>query len=429
MSALDLMTVPNCIFVPQLPSLPPTFAAHNWLHLQVGLLNVAYGPSTGAGGKQKHQHHNGFTPPMHQPLTLPLSLHLHPAMLTPKAANSAAASADSEDAALLGSWIPLSLVALHRSLLPTLLVHLPSMISQIKVKKMDKLRHNRVGIVRAPKEGITFSWTFRETTPAYHVLTVSAKRIKQMDRAADAKIAARNSAAGATSSDAAASAAGAVSVSSGASAASALPSTSSLSAQLSNFPLFSSPSTPITLLPVDRVGSDSTATDAAGESAVDEGFYAGRGYASYLVSKHTLHVRMIPTARILGVIAAERTREIERRRRLDDVARQFDEEDVDAAQEEAAEGDQNAGDKRKRKDTAAASAAVATVNKKSRAAPSAAAPSAAAPAAAAPHSVSAALSSAVGATSAAADSADDDAEASPNPPISIDDEAWLNEEM
>jgi hypothetical protein len=73
--------IPNCIYVPQLPENLPSIAPHLFIHLKVGLLNVAYSSGNSNGG---HVAGNSgmLNPPMHQPLTLPLSIHIHPDLLT-----------------------------------------------------------------------------------------------------------------------------------------------------------------------------------------------------------------------------------------------------------------------------------------------------------------------------------------------------------
>jgi hypothetical protein len=131
------VSVPSSTFVPVLPSRVPTLGvqlgAHTLVHLQVALLNV---------GNQQQQRQGRsnlidatrLNPPLHQPLTLPLSVHLHPTLLLPDAASS--------------SFIPPSLLVARRAILPAIVENLTEMIKQVKVKKMETLRGNRVGLIR-----------------------------------------------------------------------------------------------------------------------------------------------------------------------------------------------------------------------------------------------------------------------------------------
>ena len=339
-------SIANAVVVPQLPDHTHALTAHSLLHLKVGMLNVAYS----AGGAA----HSGlFTPPINQPLTLPLSLHLHPALL-PAAAPSVSALAHAgadriaDDSELdLSSWTPPSVWRLQSSVVPSILSHLPEMIAQIKVKKMDKLRGNRVGIRRTPN--LVFTFAFKETQPAYHMLTVSARRIRQMDRDSNAKAKAK-----------AAGAAGAAAASAGVAAAPAALPGASLSSQLSSFSLFDDPSVRVQLQPLSEC--------RAPEGSADEGYYAGQGFASYLVSKHTLHVRAMPTARALASLQREREQEAERRRAQLHPAATFDARPRSDADE--AERVHTAGAKRKQHShtDAAASAAPHTAagHKKAR---------------------------------------------------------------
>lgn len=337
-------SVANCVVVPRLPDHINALTAHSLLHLKVGMLNVAYS----AGGAS----HSGlFTPPINQPLTLPLSLHLHPALL-PAAATSVSALAhtgadriDDDSELDLSSWTPPGVWRLQSSVVPSILSHLPEMIAQIKVKKMDKLRGNRVGIRRT--QNLVFTFAFKETQPAYHMLTVSARRIRQMDRDSDAKAKARAGAAGAAAASAGVAAAPA-----------ALPG-ASLSSQLSSFSLFDDPSVRVQLQPLSEC--------RAPEGRADEGYYAGQGFASYLVSKHTLHVRAMPTARALASLQREREQEAERRRAQLHPAAAFDARPQSDADE--MERVRTAGAKRKQHshtDAAAVTSHAAAGHKKAR---------------------------------------------------------------
>ncbi len=380
-SSSDLLSpaVPNCVFVPSLPENCPSFAPHVLLHLKVGLLNVAYSSnsnnsgssSSGGGGQQSAG--GMWQPPMHQPLTLPLSLHLHPDLLTPSqrlgggVGGGGVPSASPSALSSSSSFIPPSLLSLQRSILPSLLSHFPAMISSIKLKKMDTLRGNRVGLIRT-KETV-FAFTFRETNPSYHVLTVSAKRVRRKEKEDRAREEARranfNSKAASSSNAAAAS-----------SSSAPLPG-ASLSSSLSSFPLFPSPCTPVSL------SSLSSLRGASNSNTPDEGFYTGQGFASFLVSKHALHVRMIPTRKWKERMEKEREAERERRAkaaqrdRLDSVLR---EEDEQLAEDEAeTDARQHAGSKRKKTTAAAGSGAASAATKKARRAEGAAALSAAVP--------------------------------------------------
>jgi hypothetical protein len=312
--------VANRVFLPQLPSLHTNFQeeATQLLHLKVGLLNVAW-QSTGSGSTPQRPTATS-QPPMTQPLTLPLLLHLHPTLLaaTYTRAEDSHATGDQLD-----GFVPPTLQQLHSSLLPSLLHHLPSMISSIKTKKLSTLRGNRVGLLRDARFVATF--TFKETEPAYHVLTVSSKRVRQLDaqerqREREKRLSASTSSSGK------------------AGAASAAPPKRpgySLSSHLTNFDLFSSPDTPIHLLPIRR--STGLATSPADESE-GEGFYLGEGYASYLVSKHTLHVRIMPKKKWVEQMAEECRAERKRRERLAQMERKL----ASGLEEEAMETEDSA---------------------------------------------------------------------------------------
>jgi len=335
----DAPTVASCVFVPQLPELCPSFAPHTLLHLRVGLLNVAY--SSGGGGAGL------AAAPMHQPLALPLSLHLHPDLLT---AEQRGEDVDSDS---LDAFEPPSLVALQRAILPSVLGHLPAMIAAVKVKKMDTKRGNTVGLLRTKQ--LVFTFTFRETTPPYHVLTTSAKRVKMLDREAREREQSRRATAGtAAQASAGASAAAIVAPVPGA----------SLSSTLSSFALPSSPTEPVSLQPL------SSLRGAAG--APDEGFYSGGGFASFLVSRHALHVRMVPSRLARERMLAERETERERReeQQLRDTSFQRGEERWELQEEDAAER-RRVGEKRKQpaavgSSSAAATTASAAASKRSR---------------------------------------------------------------
>jgi hypothetical protein len=320
--------VPCAVFVPQMPEQQPCFPAHTLLHLKVGLLNVAYA----SAGAQRGPGAGLFSPPVHQPLTLPLSLHLHPSLLTP-------VKSTAKDGSDLSDWIPPGLWLLQRSIVPTIVSHLSDMIAQVKIKKMDTLRGNRVGLIRTRQ--FVFTFTFRETQPAYHMLTVSAKRIRQMDKEADAK-------------RAAASAEASVAAASSRAATASPPPGTSLSSELSSFSLFTDPAIPVRLSSLSQFKSS---------SGVDDGFYAGRGFASYLVSRHTLHVRLIPTRAALDGLEREREEERERREREKEEA-----EHIIGEGDPRAEKAGRAGDKRK---TTIAASSTSTAAKKPRAASSA----------------------------------------------------------
>ena len=156
------------------------------------------------------------------------------------------------------------------------------MIASVKVNKLNSVRGNTVGIVRTNE--FVFAFTFKETQPSYHMLTVSAQRIKQLNQSHDSV------------------------ASSGRSRSSNI----SLSTSLSTFDLFANYTTRIQLLPITR--SDESSKDAAIEGS---GFYTGSGFASYLVSKHTLQVRIMPKRKYLLQIEKEREIEMKRRQRIE----------------------------------------------------------------------------------------------------------------
>jgi hypothetical protein len=326
----DAPAVASAVFVPQLPDMAPSFAPHVLLHLRVGLLNVAYS----SGTPQQHQLPSA---PVHQPLALPLSLHLHPDLLTAeqRAIGSTGGVAVAEAADSLASFEPPSLVALQRAILPSILANLPDMIAQVKVKKMDTRRGNTVGLLRTKQ--LVFTFTFKETQPQYHMLTVSAKRVRMLDAEAKAADKARTqhgaagyATAGLSSSAAAAPVPGA-----------------SLSSSLSSFAIPSSPSAPVSLQPLSALRAPSGSSD--------EGFYSGGGFASFLVSKHALHVRMVPTRAARERLLAEREAEAKRRQAQQERETSFEREEARLQEEEevasaaaAATGRApRAGDKRK----------------------------------------------------------------------------------
>jgi hypothetical protein len=264
-------------------------------------------------------------------------LHLHPALLhsTPSTAASSVAGVDD-----LTSFLPPTLHRLQSLILPTILQNLTRMLSEVKVRHLSHHRGNRVGLLRSPE--FIWTFTFKETHAPYHVLTVSSKRIRQVNsRTHD--------------SSAAASSASASSAAASSSSSTAAPSHNySHSSQLHEFDLFSNPQTRIELLPIDRTTQhqhdrrSSGSGSAASSDDVSEGvgYYRGNCYASYLVSRHTLHVRIIPKQRWCQQIELERDQERKRRKRVSTSVDVNFEEDEEKDEEKAK--NETVGTKRKK---------------------------------------------------------------------------------
>jgi hypothetical protein len=247
------------------------------------------------------------------------------------------------DPTSIDAYIPPSLLSAQRAILPSILTHLPSMISQIKLKKMDSLRGNRVGIIRTKL--FVFTFTFKEIIHPYHMITVSAKRIKQID--AEAKRRRKittvhtNGSNTNTNSGSAIAASSSITPSTGPDPVIAPIPGASLSSSLSNFPLFPSPLTPsISLTPLSSLrthsgmNANSNGGSTLNSTSTDDGFYSGYGFASYLVSKHALHIRMIPTRYWKEKIEKEKMNEIVRRNKLERREKNFQIEEKNFTPEE-----------------------------------------------------------------------------------------------
>jgi len=286
-------TAPCSVFVPQHPSLMTFSTPTRLCHLKVGVLNVAY-TTAGSDGKLGATAEATLNPPVPQPLTLPLQLHLHPTLLLP----ATLTGTSERDPLASPSFIPPTLLRLHSAVLPTILSSLPAMIAHVKVKKVETRRANRVGIMR--NHMFCFTYTFKETPTPYHMLSISSKRIRQLKGEADRD----------------------TDIEHKQSSSSNVPLSSyRLSTELSTFSLFDDPSTRVELLPVRRTEDGSLPSELSvdGQSSEhdhhDDGVYAGMGYASYLVSRHTLHVRILPRKAMVDRMESEREAEVERRRK------------------------------------------------------------------------------------------------------------------